>query len=345
MRHDTRDAVVLTFAVPESSQADFRFTQGQYLSLRTTLGGEEIRRNYSICSAAGDALRVGIKRVPGGLFSTWAKENVLPGQSIDAMPPLGNFNLPLNAAAKRHYLGIAAGSGITPLLSLIKTTLQTEAQSRFTLIYGNRASSTTMFREELEDLKNTYLSRFNPVFLMSREQQEIELFNGRITQEKCAALFRQWVDVSGVDAAFVCGPEDMMNAAAAALLSAGLEKAKIKRERFTPGKRAATAAIRQREATTGRRDVTIIIDGRSNHFSIPKDGLPLLEAIMLQGLELPHSCKGGICSTCRAKLIEGEVDMDINFALEDYEVARGVILCCQSYPATDKLVIDFDQPD
>lgn len=343
IRRETRDAVVLTFAIPEPQLETFRFTQGQYLTLRTTLNGEEVRRSYSICAATGETLRVAVKRVPGGRFSQWANESIRPGQLIEAMPPMGDFFFPLTAGAKKHYLGIACGSGITPLLSIAKTTLAVERASRFTLVYGNRASSTVMFREELGDLKNAYLDRFNSAFIMTREQQEGDLFNGRIDREKCAALFRFWMDVSTVDGALLCGPAEMMREAAAALEAAGLPRMSIKKEHFTAGRAAGPFPEPGRPRKKGQCEVTVILDGRRSCLTIDKAPWPLLDAVIRQGVDLPYSCKGGVCATCRAKLIEGEVDMDGSFALEDYEIAGGFILCCQSYAATDRLVLDFDR--
>jgi ring-1,2-phenylacetyl-CoA epoxidase subunit PaaE len=346
IRRETRDSVVLTLAPPDAERAAFSFTQGQYLTFRARIDGEEVRRSYSICAAVQDPeLRVGVKRVQGGLFSTWANERVVPGDTLEAMPPMGNFHLPLDPAARRHYLGFAAGSGITPLLSIVKTTLAAEPRSRFTLVYGNRASATIMFREELEDLKNLHLERFALVHVLSREQQDIELFNGRIDKAKCEALLAHWLDIGDVDAAFICGPQDMMLQVAATLQAHGLDQRKIKFELFA----TAESGRRARQATTeaaSRRDLceaTIVVDGRARTLELPKNSVSLLDAALKEGLELPYACKAGVCSTCRAMLSEGQVDMDANYALEDYEIARGYILTCQSYPTTDRVVVDFDR--
>jgi len=347
VRRETRDAIVITLDVPSDYKEAFRFAPGQYLTLRTNIDGDEVRRSYSICAAANDRhLRVGIKKIAGGLFSSWASEHLKPGQVIEAMPPMGNFHVPLDAERKRHFVGFAAGSGITPLLSIIKTTLVAEPQSSFTLFYGNRASSSIMFREELEDLKNEHLDRFSLIHVLSREQQDIDLFNGRITKEKCDQLLEHWIDVSSIDTAFICGPQDMMLGVAQSLEEHGLDKRQIKFELFA----TATPSRRQRrpeEAKTEDRqnlcEATIVIDGRARTISFEKGASSVLDAASAEGLELPYACKGGVCSTCRAMLVEGEVDMDANFALEDYEVARGYILTCQSYPVTDKIVVDFDK--
>ena len=342
---ETRDAVAITFDVPPALKEAFRFVQGQHLTLRARVGGEDLRRSYSICSAVQDeCLRIAVKKAPGGAFSTWVSERLAAGQTLEVMPPMGHFNVPLDPANRRHYLGFAAGSGITPLLSIIKTTLATEPRSRFTLFYGNRSSATVIFREELSDLKDRFLTRLNIVYVMSREPQDIALLNGRIDRQKADALLAHWVDVEDVDTAFVCGPDGMMHAVSASLQERGFPKAKIKIELFAASipkheHRAAAAPA----PGSGECTVTAIIDGAARQFSVEKTRESVIDAALRQGIELPYSCKGGVCSTCRAKLVEGEVDMDVNFALEDYELARGFVLCCQSYPVTDKVVVDFDQ--
>jgi ring-1,2-phenylacetyl-CoA epoxidase subunit PaaE len=343
---ETRDAIVVTLDVPPELEDRFRFVQGQYLTLRATIDGAEVRRSYSICSAVGEGLpRVAVKRVADGTFSCWANENLVPGAAIEVAPPAGHFHLPLDGANRKHYLGFAAGSGITPLLSIIKTTLATEPGSRFTLVYGNRASSTVLFREELLDLKNRHMERLKLVFVMSREQQDLELFNGRIDGAKCDALFRHWIDLADVDAAFICGPEPMMHAVSAALQRHGLDKTRIKIELFaTVQPRPPRPRAAPREGSHEQIEATAILDGRRHAFTVRRGAETVLDAALRQGVELPYSCKGGVCTSCRARLIEGEVDMDTVYGLEDYEIARGFILSCQSFPATERLVIDFDDP-
>jgi ring-1,2-phenylacetyl-CoA epoxidase subunit PaaE len=243
-------------------------------------------------------------------------------------------------------VGFAAGSGITPLLSIVKTTLVAEPRSSFTLFYGNRASSSIMFREELEDLKNEHLDRFSLIHILSREQQDIDLFNGRLNKEKCDQLLDHWIDVSSIDTAFICGPQDMMLGVAQSLEEHGLDKRQIKFELFatsTPGRRQRRPDEARAEDRRNLCEATVVIDGRARTFSFEKGATSVLDAGAAEGLELPYACKGGVCSTCRAMLVEGEVDMDANFALEDYEIARGYILTCQSYPVTDKIVVDFDK--
>jgi ring-1,2-phenylacetyl-CoA epoxidase subunit PaaE len=345
VKHETRDAIAVTFDVPPQLKETFKYRQGQHLTLRTTIAGEEVRRSYSICAAVQDEqLRVAIKRVAGGLFSTWASQALKPGMTLDVMPPEGRFNLPLDPESRRHYLAFAAGSGITPILSIVKTTLLAEPHSRFTILYGNRASSSVIFRDELAELKDIYMERLNLVYVMSREQQDIELFNGRITQDKCRQLFQRWLRVEDVDYAFICGPEDMMHGVSNALQEAGMPKERIRIELFAA---AAAPAVREPRSHYGAdvghlTEVTVIMDGNHASFTMDKDKESLLEAGLRAGIDMRYSCKGGVCSTCRCKVVEGTVDMDVNYALEDYEVARGFVLSCQSFPVTDRVVVDFD---
>jgi ring-1,2-phenylacetyl-CoA epoxidase subunit PaaE len=347
VHHETRDCIAVTFAVPPELEQPFAYQQGQHLTLRANIGSEDVRRSYSICSAVQEKqLRVAIKRTSGGAFSTWANDTLKPGVVMEVMPPMGHFNLALDAAAQHHYLAIAAGSGITPILSIIKTTLIEEPNSRFTLFYGNRASSSVIFKNELADLKDIYTERLNIVYVMSREQQDIDLFNGRITKEKCRQLLDQWVDAADFDGAFICGPEDMMLGASEALQEAGMPKSVIKVELF-----AASIPKHQHKArpagapAAGQTEVTVIIDGAHSSFTMERDKESVLDAGLRNGLDMRYSCKGGVCSTCRCKVLDGKVDMDVNYALEDYEIARGFVLSCQSFPVTDNLVIDFDQAE
>ena len=340
----TRDAVAITFKVPEHLQKEFEYVQGQHLTLRATIDGLEVRRSYSICSAIQDnQLRIAIKKVAGGSFSHWAVVNLLPGIAVDVMPPQGNFHIPLAPELPRHIVALAAGSGITPILSIIKTMLHAEPLTRITLVYGNRSSGGVMFKEELEDLKDRFLARFNLVWVMSRETQEIELFNGRIDYDKTCDLLTRWVDPASIDAAFICGPHDMMLAVTRALEEKGVHKSRIKSELFGTPLAARPRAVQAAQLTGEQCQVEVVLDGSRQRFSMPKNGISLIDAGLKAGIDMPYACKGGVCSTCRAQVLSGEVDMDNNFALEDYEVARGFVLCCQSFPVSDKLVIDFDQ--
>jgi ring-1,2-phenylacetyl-CoA epoxidase subunit PaaE len=345
VKHETRDAVAVTFAVPPELKSTFAYQQGQHLTLRALIEGEDVRRSYSICSAVQDEqLRVAIKKTPGGLFSSWANENLQPGATLEVMPPMGHFNVPLDPGSERHYLAFAAGSGITPILSIIKTTLLAEPKSRFTLVYGNRASSSVIFRDELTDLKDIYMGRLKLVYVMSREQQDIELFNGRITGEKCSAFLKHWIDVRDIDVAFICGPEDMMHGVSKSLQEAGMDKEKIRIELFAAS--IPKHEHKPRPVAEGARhqaEVTVIMDGSAARFTMDKDKESILDAGLRAGIDMRYSCKGGVCSTCRCKLVEGNVEMDVNYALEDYEVARGFVLSCQAFPITDSVIVDFDQ--
>ncbi len=347
VQQQTRDTIAVTFAVPPALAPAFAYRQGQHVTLRAWIGGDDVRRSYSICSAVQEGtLRVAIKCTPGGVFSSWANEHLQPGHTIDVMAPMGHFNVPLAAGNRRHYLAFAAGSGITPILSIIKTTLLTEPDSRFTLFYGNRASSSVIFKDELSDLKDQYLQRFTLTYIMSREQQDIDLFNGRITREKCAQLLQHWVRVEDIDVAFICGPQEMMHAVAGALQEAGMPKERIKIELFAASIPAHRHKPRQLDAGARHAtEVTVIMDGSQVSFSMERDQESILDAGLRAGIDMRYSCKGGVCSTCRCKLVEGKVDMDANYALEDYEVARGFILSCQSFPVTDRVVVDFDQSE
>lgn len=346
VRHDTRESIVVGFALPEALKAAFAFVPGQHLILRAAPNGEELRRSYSICSAPDDEhLRIAIKRVPGGVFSTWAHAHFAPGVVVEVMPPSGGFCLAPSPAHAHHYLGIVAGSGITPVFSMLKSVLTREPHSRFTLVYGNRASSTVMLREELADLKDRFLERLSVVHVMSREKQDMDLFNGRIDGDKCRALCRQWLPLADIDAAFLCGPQAMMREVSEALREAGLPASRVHTELF--GVAGAPPSSRTaRDATapeTGECEVTLIIDGRQQQFTMARTGSSVLDAGLAQGIDIRYACKGGICATCRCKVTEGKVDMDASYALEDYEIARGFVLSCQAYPASERLVLDFDQ--
>ena len=340
VERETRDSVVLTFAVPPDLQSVFAFKQGQYLTLRATIDGAEVRRAYSICSAEGSALRVGIKHVADGAMSSFVHSDVKVGDAIEVMPPEGKFG----QLEGRNSLGIAAGSGITPILSIIKTQLASPAQSSFTLIYGNRATPSVMFKEELALLKDRYPTRLNLIYIMSREPQDMDIFHGRIDRAKCDVLFDKWLDVSSFDAAFICGPESMMLDAKAALEAKGMDHSRIKTELFAAAKPTTPRKVKPALAGESNQcEVTVVMDGTTRHFNAVKGSQALLDAGLQAGLDMRFSCKGGVCSTCRAKVTDGEVEMDVNYALEDYEVRRGFVLTCQSYCMTDKVTINFDE--
>ncbi|MDQ7263776.1 phenylacetate-CoA oxygenase/reductase subunit PaaK [Paracoccus sp. PS-1] len=347
VKRETRDAVVVTLAPRDEDRALFDFTQGQYLTFRRDFDGEELRRSYSICAGKDEgALRVGIKRVDGGAFSTWANENLAPGDEIEAMPPMGKFFTPLDPGAEKQYLGFAAGSGITPVLSIIKTVLAREPRAQFTLVYANRQINTIMFREELEDLKNQHLGRFSVIHVLEQEGQEIDLFTGRIDAGKMTALFQHWLDAEAVDTAFICGPEPMMLTVAASLRDHGLRDDQIKFELFAssqPGRAKARAVSREAVKAGEGVAATVTLDGATRNFQMPRQGETILEAALANSMDAPYSCKAGVCSTCRCKVLEGEVEMAVNHALEDYEVRAGYVLSCQAYPVSDRVVVTYDE--
>ncbi|MDR6902484.1 1,2-phenylacetyl-CoA epoxidase subunit PaaE [Rhizobium miluonense] len=347
VRRETRDAVVVTLAPAEEDRAVFDFTQGQYLTFRRKFDDEELRRSYSICAGKDEGvLKVGVKRVDGGCFSTWINENLKAGDMLEAMPPMGAFFTAIEPDTAKHYLGFAGGSGITPVLSIIKTLLVREPRSVFTLVYANRQISSIMFREELEDLKNLYLGRLSVLHILESEAQETDLFTGRIDAEKCKALFKSWIDIKSVATAFICGPEPMMLAIAAALREHGMRDDQIKFELFAsaqPGRarrKVESSAAADHETSC---EATVTLDGATRIFKFPKHGQCLLDAALENAMDVPYACKAGVCSTCRAKVLEGEVEMEVNHALEDYEVRQGYVLTCQCYPLTDRIVVSYDQ--
>lgn len=347
LRHDTRDAVVLTLEPRDADRDAFDFVQGQYLTFRRDFDGEELRRSYSICAGLDDGvLRVGIKRVDGGCFSSWANEALREGDVLEAMAPMGAFHTPIEPDAENYYLGFAGGSGITPVLGIIRTILAREPKSAFTLIYANRSISSIMFREELEDLKNSYLGRLSVIHVLEHEAQDIDLFTGRIDAEKCRALFAHWIDIQSVTTAFICGPEPMMLAIAAALREHGLGDSQIKFELFAsaqPGRARQRPASRALIEAGSACRASITLDGATREIEMPREGQCLLDAALAADMDAPYACKAGVCSTCRAMVLEGEVEMQANHALEDYEVRRGYVLTCQCYPLSERIVVSYDQ--
>ena len=343
---DTREAVIVSFDVPQALRATFGFTQGQYLTLRKTIGGQELRRSYSICAGVDDGeLRVGVRKVRGGVFSHWINEQLAAGDTVDVMAPQGRFFVPLDATARRHHLGIAGGSGITPILSIMKTVLVREPASRFTLIYGNRTLHSTMFKEELEDLKNRHLARLALHHVFSDERTDAELNRGVLDRAKVAAFLAAAVPAADVAEAYVCGPFRMNDEAQAALLAAGVDGAHVHVERFgvpfAAGVGAVMHAAQPGDAASAR--VVVVRDGLTREFGFTREQPSLLDAASAAGLEVPFSCTSGVCGTCRAKCVEGKVRMERNFALDPAEVAAGFVLACQSHPLTERVVLSFDE--
>ncbi|MCG8597862.1 MAG: phenylacetate-CoA oxygenase/reductase subunit PaaK [Kiloniellales bacterium] len=345
---ETEDAVVVAFELPAELAEDYAFVQGQHLTLRREIDGEDLRRSYSICNGVDeDRLAIAIKKVEGGRFSSFANDSLKPGDTLEVMTPTGSFHTPLDPAQAKTYVAFAAGSGITPIASIIKTALAREPESRVLLFYGNRSVASIIFREALEDLKDRYLERFSLYHVLSREKQEVELFNGRLDAAKAEALVAAFCPAESIDEAFICGPGTMIEAVSGKLMELGLPEARIHFELFTTDVEVAPELHPIQhgkiEGSGASAEITVILDGVRTRFELPYDGESLLDAALKEGLDLPFSCKGGVCSTCRAKVVEGKVDMAVNYALEDAEVAAGFVLTCQSHPLTDTVVLDYDE--
>jgi len=342
--HITDDAVAITFEVPEHLREEFRFVAGQHVSLRCTIAGDDVRRNYSICvPATSGKLRVGVKRLPGGVFSSYAMDRLRVGDTLEVMTPSGSFSTPLHAQQAKHYGAVAAGSGITPLLSIISTALEVEPASRATLIFANRTTASIMFLEELEDLKNTYLDRFQMVHVLGQELQDAELLSGRLDPERLTALLDRLVLGDDVDEWFLCGPLPLTDSVREVLRTRGVDDARIHRELFHADAAPPKPPPRGDVAADTGTDVTVVLDGRGTSFTLAPGTVPVLDAALRLRGDAPFACKNGVCGTCRAKLVEGTVDMAQNFALEEDELDNGYVLACQSYPTSDRVVLDFDQ--
>lgn len=345
IRRETDDAVSLCLSVPASLREAFRHSPGQHLTLRAELDGEEVRRNYSLCTAPDESeLRVAIKRVEGGLFSTWANKMLTVGGTLEAMPPHGSFTWRFDPVRTATYAAFAAGSGITPVLSLLKTGLATEPHSRFVLFYGNRTSSSIMFLEEISALKNRFLDRLQIFHFLTEEEDDIPLFNGRLDTGKLGEIFERLLDPSDIDAAFICGPGSMMDAVEGALLAAGVPAVSILSERFNVGpiSDADRSAAEERARKAEGRKVRLTLDGRRRGLTFDAQKGSILENARAAGLPAPFACKAGVCATCRAKVVSGEVTMHQNFGLSSEEVARGYVLTCQAVPLSDDVELDFD---
>ena len=347
---DTAEAVIVSFDVPEALREVFGFTQGQYLTLRSDIDGQDLRRSYSICAGVDDGeLRVGVRKVRGGVFSNWIHANLRAGDTLSVMAPQGRFFVPLDPAAKRHHVGIAGGSGITPILSIMKTVLAREPLSRFTLIYGNRLLQSTMFKEAIEDLKNRHMTRLVLQHVFSDEHTDAPLNHGVMNRDKIGEFLKTVVPANQIDHVFVCGPFQMNDEAEAALLAAGVPEERIHIERFGvalpagAGQSVDAVVHEARPGDAAQATITIIRDGLQRDIRFEKGQPSILDAAAAAGLEVPYSCTSGVCGTCRAKLIEGDVRMDRNFALDKKEVAAGFILTCQAHPLTDRVVLSFDE--
>src|SRR5688572_9288652 len=342
---ETDQCVSVEFEVPGNLAEIFQFKQGQSLTMRTMLNGEELRRTYSLCSSPIDnAWKVAIKKVDGGLFSSFANETLKPGDVLEVMEPVGKFYTELNSTDKKNYLAFAAGSGITPVISIVKTTLRSEPDSTFTLVYGNRSRSSIIFFEELEGLKNKFIDRFNFINILSRERTDSQINFGRIDIGKLTEL-EKLIDYKKMDEIFICGPEEMIFCVKNFLEQKDISEKKIHFELFTTsGQKKSKVKSQKSKIEEGPSSrITVKLDGRSFDFDLSfNSDTTILDAALKQGADLPFACKGGMCCTCKARLLEGEVEMDVHWGLEHEEVERGYILTCQSHPKTEKVIVDFD---
>ncbi|GAB2683036.1 1,2-phenylacetyl-CoA epoxidase subunit PaaE [Thalassiella azotivora] len=342
------DAVTVTFDVPAELRAAYAFTAGQHLTFRVEVDGHPVRRSYSICDPAPGpdgprTLRVGVKRLSGGAFSGWVHESLRAGQVVDVMTPQGHFGVVPDPTARRHHVAVAAGSGITPVLSIVATVLRDEPRSAVTLLYGNRRTSSVMFLEELADLKNTYPDRLQVVHVLSREPQDAELLTGRLEAERVERLLDAFLSVDDVDAFYLCGPFGMVTGVRDLLARRGVPAERVHAELFhvddaPPVERSAA----ERERDAAEAEVVVSLDGRTSTIRMSSRSQTILAATLQVRPDAPFSCTGGVCGTCRARVVEGEVRMDRNFALEPEEVDNGIVLACQAHPVTDRVVLDYD---
>ncbi len=343
LRRETPDAVSMTFAIPQELAGDYSFLPGQYLTLRTTMDGEEVRRSYSICSGPDDGeMRIAVKKVDGGAFSNWAAEELKPGDQLEVMTPTGRFGVAHAPDQARLYVGFAAGSGITPILSIIKGVLAREPRSRFFLFYGNRTAEGMLFREELEELKDRFLQRLSLFHVISGEEQDIPILHGRLDGDKVRVLLRSLVPAAHVDHVFICGPTRMSEDIEATCRTIGIADEKIHVERFVSefgGRPRPKKGVES--GAPPKAMASLIIDGKRREVPVA-EGEAILDAALRAGMDLPFACKGGMCSTCRAKLVEGEAQMEVNYSLEPWELKAGFILTCQARPASEKVVVDYD---
>jgi ring-1,2-phenylacetyl-CoA epoxidase subunit PaaE len=346
IRQETPTCVSVALEIPNELKGVFAYEAGQYITFKKEIDGEELRRSYSLCSSPiENDYRVAIKQVHHGRFSTYANKQLKKGDIVEVMTPMGHFTTPLDANSQKHYMAFAAGSGITPILSLIKTILATEEKSTFTLVFGNQNFFSIIFREEIEALKNKYMGRLQVFHVLSRERMESDLNYGRIGAEKCEQLFSKLIDYNIMDQFFMCGPEEMIMSVKGFLEQKGIDASKIRFELFTTagGDKAKQAYQEAHKEDLGKVSmVTIKVDDRSMEIPLAFGGETILDAALKFGADLPYACKGGVCCTCKAKVIEGTVEMEVNYALEKDEVENGFILTCQAHPTSDKVVIDFD---
>jgi ring-1,2-phenylacetyl-CoA epoxidase subunit PaaE len=342
---ETADARSIRFDVPAELADTFRFRAGQHLTLKAEIGGEDVRRNYSLCVAPSEGqLKVTVKRIAGGRFSSWANEALAVGDTLEVMPPHGSFTHEFRAEAANHYVGFAGGSGITPVISILKTALIEEPGSRFTLFYGNRDSSSVIFLEELSRLKNRFMGRLQVHHFLAEEMEDIELFNGMLDRAKCGEILSSLVDPAEVAAFFICGPGPMMDAAEEALCNSEVPREKIHIERFTADRPAEALAAQLQQMSQGAEGLTMVVtlDGRKRRVPFSAEAGNILDSAREAGLPAPFACKAGVCATCRAKVVAGSVDMAARYGLTDEEIASGYVLTCQSVPTGEGVELDYD---
>lgn len=346
LTRETADCTSVTFELPAELSDKFRFKQGQYLTIKAEIDGKEVRRSYSLCSSPHeDELKVAVKKIPEGTFSSYVNDKLQIGDTLEVMPPMGDFYTELDPANSKEYVAFAAGSGITPIMSIMKTVLEAEPKSTFTLLYVNKYASSVIFKEEIEGLKNKFLNRLRVFHFFSREVSDIPLFSGRMTGEKAKEVLEKLIDLDQENEFFLCGPQEMIFAVRETLEQSGVNKKNIHFELFTPadggeGKKRIKEKLSHSEKVT---EVFIKDGGNSFGFNLPMGTDNILDAAVARGADLPYSCKGGVCSTCKAKLIEGEIEMAVNYALEPEEVEAGYILTCQAYPVSEKVIVDYDE--
>jgi ring-1,2-phenylacetyl-CoA epoxidase subunit PaaE len=342
---ETSDAKTIRFEVPQELAYAFQFKPGQHLTLKADIQGEDVRRTYSLCVAPQEGeLKVTVKRIAGGVFSNWANDNLKPGDHMEVMPPLGSFTWDFRADAANQYVGFAGGSGITPVMSLLKTALTAEPESKFTLFYGNRDSASVIFLEELAKLKNRFMDRLQVHHFLAEEAEDIEIFNGMLDRAKCDLILGAFVDPAEVAAFFVCGPGPMMDAAEEALHAVGIPHDKIFIERFTAGRPSAALAAQIQALQQEAQGLTMLVtlDGRKRRVAFDARAGNILDSARAAGLPAPYACKAGVCATCRARVVSGEVEMAARYGLSDQEVASGYVLTCQSVPKGEGVELDYD---
>jgi ring-1,2-phenylacetyl-CoA epoxidase subunit PaaE len=342
---ETADAKSIRFDVPEALRPAFAFRPGQHLTLKADIAGEDVRRNYSLCVAPQDGqLKVTVKRIAGGIFSNWANDNLQPGDAIEVMEPHGSFTWAFAPHASNHYAGFAGGSGITPVMSLLKTALLSEPQSKFTLFYGNRDSQSVIFLEELSRLKNRFMERLQVHHFLAEEAEEIELFNGMLDRTKCDLILGSLIEPDKITAFFICGPGPMMDAAEEALTAIGVPSDRILIERFTAGRPSAALAAQMQALQTQAAGLTmqVTLDGRTRRVPFDAGAGNILDSARVAGMPAPYACKAGVCATCRARVTKGEVEMAARYGLSDEEIAAGYVLTCQSVPKGEGVELDYD---